>query len=349
MTVRGKQATASVLCVAGLAVFGFAFAATSASAQDAASFYKGKVVTLVVGYGPGGGYDTYARMLAPHIARKTGATVVVQNRPGGGSLVALNQVYGARPDGLTIMLVNGLAAVLGQLTEKQGVRYDLLKVTWLARVSMEDYIWLVSAKSPYRSVNDVLNSARPIKFAAAGKTDGMSDMEAVTCRALGLRCKIIIGYKGSKESALAVIRGEADAFMVSGGSGARYARKDTVIAIASPGRERSSYFKDVPTVFEQVDLTPDQAWWFDFHEKIRKVGRVLATAPGVPENRVTYLRTVLARILTDPDVVAEASRIKRHLNYLPAGEIRRYTLEILGSAEPDSLKEVRRVLLEAYF
>ena len=347
MMARGKSA--AFLRVAGAAALGLVFTATAASAGDAASFYKGKVLTLVVGYGPGGGYDTYARMLAPHIERRTGATVVVQNRPGGGSLVALNQVYDARPDGLTIMLVNGVAAALGQLTQKQGVRYDLLKITWLARVAMEDYVWLVSPKSPYRSVNDVLGSDRPIKFAAGGKTDGISDLEAIICRALVLRCKIIIGYKGSKESALAVIRGEADAFTTSASSGARYAKKDTVIAIASMGRARASYFKDVPTIFEQVDLPPDRAWWIDFHEKIRKIGRGFATSPGVPQSRVAYLQTVLGQILTDPDVAAEAARIKRHINYLPATDVSRYTGEILGSVNPNRLKEVRRVLLEAYF
>ena len=101
---------------------------------------------------------------------------------------------------------------------------------------MENSIWLVSAKSPYRSVSDVMGSARPIKFAAAGKTDGLSDLEAVICKALELRCKIIIGYKGSKESVLAVIRGETDALAVSDSSASRYARGGKMIAIAAPVR-----------------------------------------------------------------------------------------------------------------
>ena len=75
-----------------LAVTSLLFSTAWADEENPMNFYKGKVIKLVVGYGPGGGYDTYARLLAPRIERETGATVVVENHPGGGGLVALNQV-----------------------------------------------------------------------------------------------------------------------------------------------------------------------------------------------------------------------------------------------------------------
>lgn len=83
----------------------FSTGAAAALAETAAEFYRGKMVKLVVGYGAGGGYGTYAGMPAPHLEERLGATVVVENRPGGG-IVALNQVAAAKPDGLTIMLIN---------------------------------------------------------------------------------------------------------------------------------------------------------------------------------------------------------------------------------------------------
>src|ERR1019366_7839220 len=88
-----------------------------ARAQDAErAYFSGKTVRLVVGYGPGGGYDAYARMIAPHFSKVLGASVVVENQPGAGGLVALNRIYAAAPDGLTMMIVNGTGSALLQLT-----------------------------------------------------------------------------------------------------------------------------------------------------------------------------------------------------------------------------------------
>src|SRR5450432_3676931 len=90
-----------------------ALAVPAARAQDAErAFFSGKTIRLVVGYGPGGGYDAYARMIAPHLSKALGASVVVENQPGAGGLVALNRIYAAAADGLTMMIVNGTGAAL---------------------------------------------------------------------------------------------------------------------------------------------------------------------------------------------------------------------------------------------
>ena len=83
------------------------------AAQDPEqAFFSGKTVRFVVGFGPGGGYDSDARMLAPYLSKTLGATVIVENRPGAGGLVALNGLYISPPDGLTMMIVNGTADIL---------------------------------------------------------------------------------------------------------------------------------------------------------------------------------------------------------------------------------------------
>src|SRR5215203_5772083 len=83
-----------------------------AGAQDAGMPLKGETVRIYVGFSPGGGYDAYARMLAPHFEKKTGATVVVENRPGGGGLTALNQLVRAKADGTNMMMLNGEGAIM---------------------------------------------------------------------------------------------------------------------------------------------------------------------------------------------------------------------------------------------
>ena len=115
-------------------------AAAPTSAQDAAAFYKGKTVKFIVGNAPGGGFDAYARMLAPHLEKQLGATVVVQNQPGAGGLVALNSVYKATGDGLQLMMVNGLGGVLAQLVDDPSVRFDLSKMGVLGIVSYSPYL-----------------------------------------------------------------------------------------------------------------------------------------------------------------------------------------------------------------
>ena len=332
-----------------LTALGLAFGGASAWAQDAASFYRGKVITLVVGGRAGGGFDAYARLTAPHLEQKTGATVVVVNRRDGAGLVARNQVFSAKPDGLTILIINGLSAAIGQLTGQEGVRYDLPRFSWLARVgTLADHVGLVSAKSPYRSLQDFINSNRLIKLAAPAKT-GIGSVEAVMCKALNLNCKIILGYRGMKPVALAVIQGEADAFATSADSAKRLAQDGKLIPFASLVRERSPFFPDVPTIFEQVDLTPDQAWWVDFHEKMRKIGRAFVAPPGVSVERVAFLRRVFAEILADPKFIAEAKKVGRVVSYLPAKDLEEYARELLGSMDPDRLKEVRQVILQAYY
>lgn len=324
-------------------------AGAGAQVSDAANFYAGKTIRLIVGYGPGGGYDTYARMLAPHLEARTGATVIVENRPGGGGLVALNQVVAAKGDGLTLMIANAEGAVLAQLVGKEGVRYDLRRVTWLARVSSEARILMWSAKSPFRTLADGLHAPRTIKWAASGKSDSIADVISFASVALGLDSRIIIGYKGSKEAALAAIRGEADGISVSASSAKKYSQGNKLIAAAVLGRERSPLFPDLQTVFEMVDLPPDKAWWLDFRARMTEIGRAVITTPGVAQGRAAFLRAVFEEILSDPEVHAEARAKRRILSFAPADRLRDLVDETLSSLDEEKLAEVRRVVLERYY
>jgi tripartite-type tricarboxylate transporter receptor subunit TctC len=97
----------------------------AAQTESPAEFYRGKTVKIIVGFGVGGGYDTYARMLAPYLREQLKTTVIVENQPGAGGLSALNRLYAAPPDGLQLMLISGIASTLSQLVEQGEVRYDL--------------------------------------------------------------------------------------------------------------------------------------------------------------------------------------------------------------------------------
>lgn len=324
-------------------------AAGGEAADDAAAFYRDKVIRFVVGYGPGGGYDSYARLLAPHLEAETGATVVVENRPGGGGLLALNQLVSGEPDGLTIMIVNGPAAALGELLDKEGVRYELDRVQWLGRVASQPHVLLWSAQSPFRTLSDAREARRAIKWAAGGKTDLLAVPAAFLSEALGLDARIIIGYKGSKESALAAIRGEADGFFSSADSARAYAKGDKLIPAVVLARARSPLFPDVPTVFEATTLSEDEAWWIDYLRQIEEIGRALATAPGVPADRAAFLRDAFRNILTDPGIRAEAERRKRPFNYGTPEELDDFVSATLTPPEHVGLQRIRSVILKKYY
>lgn len=324
---------------------------TNVGAEDGAAegFFPGQVVRLVVGYAPGGGYDTLARLLAPWIEQRTGATVVVENRPGGGGLVALSQVYRAEPDGLTLMLVNGPGAALAQLLGLEGARYDLGQVPWLARVSTEPSVVMLSGQSPLKSLAALRSAAEPVKWSGGGKADAIADTAACFSEALGLEAEIIIGYKGSKEAALAAMRGEVDGIVTSDRSALKYARGGKLMPIAVLDRDRSPLFPDLPTLFEAAELSDGQAWWIDFRARMARTGRALLTTPGTPADRVAYLAGTLGGILADPAFVAEASA--KGFGIDPAGPetLAELVAGTIGALEGERLVQVRHVLLEKYY
>ena len=126
-------------------------------AQEAEkAFYAGKTVRMVVGTGVGGGYDVFSRLIAPYLAKTLGTTVVVENQPGAGGLLALNKLYAAPPDGLQISLSQGTMAAVAQLMGDQAVRFDLTKFSYLASARRPACGWwdrtLRSARCSRRSM-----------------------------------------------------------------------------------------------------------------------------------------------------------------------------------------------------
>lgn len=155
-----------------LATAAFAFQPMAANAAD--SFYKGKTLRIIVGAGVGGGYDAYGRMLAPHYARVLGATVVVENVLGGGGLRALNKLAAEPGDGMSISVANGAAASLTQLLDMPGAKYDLTKFEFLGIADYSRWNILVSPKSPYNSLADLMKAGKTISWGASGKISGLS-------------------------------------------------------------------------------------------------------------------------------------------------------------------------------
>ena len=193
-------------------------ALAAASAAAAVELYAGKQIKLVVGSGPGGGYDIYARLLARHLPRYLpgNPTIVVQNMPGAGSLRAANYLYNVAPkDGTVIGTFAHDLPLVGLLGNNGSVQFDPRKFTWLGSPSSfanDAYLLIVRPGAPVKSCR---GGARPGRCAAPGRGLGgrrRQQRHAILMRdALGFNLKLIPGYPDSTAMFLAMDRGEIDA------------------------------------------------------------------------------------------------------------------------------------------
>lgn len=344
MHLRSRALLASVLALA----MGWTGGVEPASAQDPASFYKGKTVKFIVGVAVGGGFDAYARMIAPHLAKTLESTVVVENVIGAGGLVALNQMMLPPADGLRLHIVNGTPSALAQLLDQENVRYDLTKMDHLGVVAAEPWVMLVGNHVKATTVADLLSSAAKVRWGGTGPTGGPSDGASITCEALKMPCQVVLGYRGSAEIALAVERGELDALYVTDASGLTYDRTKQARIIAVASRERSKLVPEVPTVFEAVKLTKEQEWWLDFRIALNNLGRILVTTPGTPSDRLEFLRAAIKKVLTDPEVIAEGAKSQRDIDYRDPESARQTAIKAIGQITPEQKAIVRDVVLKRY-
>jgi tripartite-type tricarboxylate transporter receptor subunit TctC len=311
-----------------------------AAAQNDAAFFKDKTIRLIVPFGPGGGFDTYARMLAPHIGSRLGAKVVVENQPGAGGISALNKFVASAPDGLQIMLIQGNGVGSAQLASQLSVQFDLAELGYLATVAASPWMWLVEPRSKIRTLQDALALPGRIRWGATGPMDGQADGATFTCEVLKLRCQVILGYKGSRDVSLALARSELDAMYVSDTSAINYVKAGSAKPVMAVGRKRSEFFPGSPTIFEAAKLTGEAEWLIDFHSSLEDLGRILVSPPRLPPARLAYLQEVVKAVLTDKTVIAEGRKRNRFIVFEDAETTRKRVMSVIRDLTPAQRKRV---------
>ncbi|HEV8726212.1 MAG TPA: hypothetical protein VGW77_36835, partial [Candidatus Binatia bacterium] len=179
-------------------------------ALSATSFYEGKTIRIIVGTSPGGGYDTYTRVIARHFSKYIpgGPTIVVDNMPGAGGLLAANHLYKvAKPDGLTIGHFVG-GQFLQQLLARPGIEFDALKFEYIGVPAQDDFVFGLAKRAGITSVEQWLTTKTVVKFGAIAAGDGTYDIPRVAEVTLGLPIQIVSGYKGTAPIRLAFESGE---------------------------------------------------------------------------------------------------------------------------------------------
>jgi len=332
-----------------------ALMAQPAGAQTVEEFYKGKSITLVVGNGPGGGFDVFGRLLARHIGRYVPAnpTVIVQNMPGAGSLVAANYLYNLAPkDGTTFGLIARNMPLLGLLGGNSNVRFDPRKFTWLgssSNFSNDAYVLIVRKDARVSSVEDALRpGGPPLVLGGTADGGGSRDVPKILHDTLGLNVKLVVGYRDSAAIYLAMESGEVDG-RTSELSSIKSTRPswlapegDFKLLIQYARATRLPSLPDVPTARELAPNDKARAL-IQFTEAPFTMAWPYAAPPGVPTDRAAALQRAFAAAHHDPQFLAEARTAGLDVTLVSTDELR-HSIEDLSRAPPDVFDYVRRLL-----
>jgi tripartite-type tricarboxylate transporter receptor subunit TctC len=163
---------------------------------------------------------------------------------------------------------------------------------------------------------------------------------------LGLKSKIVTGYRGSGDMSLAVIRNEVDSGLLSADSALQHIGEIKPLAVF--GAKRWPHLRDVPTLSEAAALPADKTWIVTLRQQIGEAQRAMMAAPDVPADRVDYLRGVLAEVLTDPAVLEEGAKTNREIDYMSGADLQRLVGDLMQAAGP-RLPEFHKIVLDTYF
>ena len=321
-------ATAALAAAVGLA------STTAFAADDVASFYNGRTIRIIVGAGSGGGYDTYARILGHHIGDHIPGhpTVIVQNMPGAGGLVASNYLYNAgRQDGTVIGALqrdNPLSQVMGQ----KGTRFKSEKLHWLGSLSNEAGVCAIATHTGIKSFNDVFSHTYAMGGTGQNTTESFP---ALFNNLLGAKFKLVKGYPSTSNVHLALERRELDGVCQSWSSFkilghvmlSKGEIKPMVQVAMRPDPEMAKL--GVPMLSEFITpnhLAPgmtedDVKTFFKVVLGPQSMGRPFALGPGVPEARVKALRAAFVATTKDPKFLAEAQKSKREIELVTGDEV----------------------------
>ena len=287
-------------------------AAGGAQAQGAADFYRGKNVTVVVGYAPGGGYDIYSRLLARHLSNHIpGApAVIVQNMPGAAGVVASNNIYVAAPKDGTVIAAVDQNIPMFQLLGGKGVKYDATRFAWLGSMAASNGIAMAWAETGIASLDDA--KKREVSMGTTGANDDAYIYARTLNALLGTRFRTIQGYAGTSSVNMALEKGEVESMGRSTYYGFASQRPDwlrdrKVNILVQFGFEKQAEIANVPMLLDLVEGT-EAKQIAGLVSMPTGIGYSHWLAPEVPADRIAALRAAYQATLADAALLDEAKQ-----------------------------------------
>jgi len=320
-----------------------------AQADSVSDFYKGKSISLIIGYGAGGGYDTYSRVLARHLGNHIpgNPTIVPKNMPGAGAIKAANFVFNATPKNGTNLGVFASSAAMDPLFSGKNskAKFKPNKFTWIGNMNKEIFTCGVWKSSGVKTFADMIKKG--VTFGSTGPAAITSQHPRTFNSLAGTKIKIIYGYKGTKGVNLAMRQGE-----VGGSCGLS---KSTIMSrwykdiekgdlkiIIQMGIKKDPYFGNAAHIFDYAkDEGARKAMKAIFGRDI--LGRPLAASPGIPADRAKALRKAFVDTMNDPAFLADAKKTRITIDYHTGAEVDQLIAGFLATP-PDAIAMAKKAL-----
>jgi len=321
--------------------------AATLSAQE--SFYKGKTIRIIVGAPPGGGYDTYSRLIARHIGKHIpgNPTLVVENMPGAATLISANHVYKvAKPDGLTLgHFVGGL--IMQQLLGKSGIEFDARKFEYIGVPAQDNFAIGLSKATGITSTEQWLASKKVIKLGGVGQGAPTDDIPKVLIATIGLPVQLVTGYTGTAPIRLAYNSGEVQGVCNAWESFKATWRNeiesgDLVIVLQTTAKVHP----DLPKIPLAINFAKTDEARKLIQVAVHSVGptaRPYVLPPGTPKERVEILRSAFMSTVKDQELLAEAKRAKLDIDPVDGVELEQKVKELFG-LEPALVAKLKEIL-----
>jgi tripartite-type tricarboxylate transporter receptor subunit TctC len=316
----------------------------AAVAQTPEQFYKGKTITIYIGYGAGGGYDFYGRLFARYIRRHIPGqpNVVPANMPGAGSLVAANYLYNIAPNDGTALGVVSQGLALEDAFASPNVKYRAAQFQWIGRMSASVEMTMAWHTAKVKTIQDAYTTEIVIGGDGPGSTAEF--MPKMLNKVIGTKFKVISGYSGANEIILAMERGELEAATVGWSTITRTKRAWIKNKQINPLVQLAPYrAKDVPDVPNMVELgkTDEQKSILSVYASGAEIGRAIFGSPKMPADRVQALRDAFIAMTKDPEFLAEVQKTETEFDPLPGGELQK-VVESAVNISPDIRDAARR-------
>jgi tripartite-type tricarboxylate transporter receptor subunit TctC len=319
--------------------------AQTVPAQTPEQFYKGKMLDLEIGYPTGGSNDAYGRLIANHLGKHIPGlpNIVPRNVPGAGSFLAVNRVFSTLPKDGTVIGLGAPTLALDEKLGSQGVRFKTAELNWLGRVDSLINIVMMWKTSPVKTIADAQKIESTLSGTGAGST--VSIYPTVLNNVIGTKFKLVMGYRGSNEAMLAMERGEVEGHSTAW-SAVKVAKPDwlrdkTVTLIVQFALKRHPELPDIPTAVE-LARNDGERQVLAAIMNASEVGTAFFTSPGVPPDRLAALRRAFDETVKDPDLLAEAEKIRLGVSPMTGEELQKLVAQV-SSLSPALLDRVRAV------
>jgi tripartite-type tricarboxylate transporter receptor subunit TctC len=305
--------------------------AGAAYADAVADFYRHNTLTLIAGFPPGGGYDTYVRVLARHYGRfiPGSPSVVPANMPGAGSMTAANRIYNEQPNDGTVLGEFASSAIMEPLLGNKAARFDATKFSWIGSMSQDiAYCGVWQSPGAAASFDEIMQGKGKDTIFGGGAPAAITYQHPMILKnVLGAHIRVIPGYAGTRDIDLAMHRGEVHGECGLFASSIKAQFRDDVKSgrlklVIQMGPRKSSEFGNIPSVFDYAK-TPGQREVLELSFDQLVLGRPLAGPPNIPPDRLAALRKAFMATMKDKDFLAEAGKVGLDIDPATADDVQK--------------------------